>query len=89
MPAALDRLMRRLDPDPEPTPEPLAYHNPNQQPPPDPHCICRTLDSVGQNPTCDTHGWWTRDDQVLHLADLTRELGSSLAAAQAKFGGSA
>ena len=38
MPAALDRLMRRLDPDPtpEPEPEPLAYHNPNQPPERDP-----------------------------------------------------
>jgi hypothetical protein len=87
MPAALDRLIRRLDPDP--APEPPGYTNPNQPPPVDPDCICRNLDGIGQNPTCLVHPWWRHDDDALDLADLTRELGSALAAAQQKFGGSA
>lgn len=104
MPAALDRLIRRLDPDPTPEPgvpayitrdinadypiadQDVSYHNPNQQPPPDPDCICRNLDGVGQNPTCLIHPWWRHDDDALDLADLTRELGSALEAAQRMFG---
>jgi hypothetical protein len=102
MPAALDRLLRRLDPDPTPTvgPEgtlghhpttviendPPGYTNPNQPPPTNPDCICRNLDGIGQNPTCTVHPWWRHDDDALDLADLTRELGSALAAARQKFG---
>ena len=81
MPAALDRLMRRLDPDPTPEPAPLAYHNPNQPIECDPDCTCRAFDGHGQNPVCDAHPWWRSDPAVLDLADLTRELGTAWDAA--------
>lgn len=85
MPAALERLINRRDPDPKPD---IGYTNPNQQPEPNPDCTCPALD-LGGNPTCALHGWWNRDAAVLDLADLTRELGSSWEAAKATFGGNA
>lgn len=83
--ATLDRA------NPDPATEPIGYTNPNIQPDERPDdCSCRALlDAAGQNPECPLHGWWTRDPAVLDLADLTRELGSALAAAKAKFGGGA
>jgi hypothetical protein len=80
---------RRIDPDPPPAPEPPSYHNPNHTPEPEPDCTCRNLDGRGQNPTCTVHPWWRHDPAALHLADLTRELGSAWAAARATFGGNA
>jgi len=78
---------RRIDPDPPPTtepdPVPLFPADPN------PDCICRNLDGHGQNPTCPIHPWWRHDPHALHLADLTRELGSAWAAARQAFGGGA
>lgn len=53
----------------------------------EPVCTCKAFDAIGQNPECPEHPWWSHDNDVLHLADLTRELGSALAAAQATFGG--
>jgi hypothetical protein len=54
-----------------------------------PPCNCRAFDGHGQNPECDAHPWWRTDPPVLHLADLTRELGSAWDAARKLFGGSA
>lgn len=70
-----DVLLRALgrdttEPDVRPTPTP------------DPTCTCRAFDGHGQNPECPKHPWWRQDEAVLHLADLTRELGSAWAAAQ-------
>jgi hypothetical protein len=73
---------RRIDPDPTPAPEPLSYHNPNHTPDPEPACTCKAFDAIGQNPECAEHPWWRSDPAVLDLADLTRELGSALKAAQ-------
>lgn len=49
-------------------------------------CI-RPVFGDGPNPTCQPHGWWNRDTAALTLADLTRELKSSWAAARQTFGG--
>jgi hypothetical protein len=88
-PTALARILDRGAPDlpgPVDSPHSRAFFENSANPP---ACICRTLDSVGQNPSCDIHGWWTHDNAVLDLADLTRELGSAWDAAVKKFGGSA
>jgi hypothetical protein len=81
---------RHVDPDLPPRPEPDA--SPHQRAffengAARPACTCRVFDAIGQNPECAKHPWWGRDPAVLDLADLTRELGSALKAAQAKFGG--
>ena len=80
---------RHIEPDPTPAPEPPGYHNPNQPIERDPGCTCKAFDGYRQNPLCDAHPWWRHDPHALHLADLTRELGSALKAAQAAFGGNA
>jgi hypothetical protein len=90
----------RIEPDPAPTlqdlNEALATHGvhlehaPTPQPQPEADetpCTCKAFDAIGQNPECPEHPWWAHDNDVLHLADLTRELGSALAAARATFGG--
>jgi hypothetical protein len=90
----------RIEPDPAPTLQDLNQalnaHGVHLEYPPTPQpeadetsCTCKAFDAIGQNPECPEHPWWSHDDDVLHLADLTRELGSALAAAQAKFGGNA
>lgn len=69
---------RRIEPDPVPRAEPdLVNLYPTA---PNNDCICR---GDRQNPTCDEHPWWRHDPHALDLADLTRELGSALAAARA------
>lgn len=91
MPAALDRLIHRLDPDPPPdaTVEIEVTLPPAFEPDTEPACTCRAFDAIGQNPECDAHPWWARDTPVLDLADLTRELGSAWEAARMQFGGGA
>jgi hypothetical protein len=82
MPAALRRRLEHVNPD-------LVPPIPEAAPADGPPCNCRAFDGLGQNPECDAHPWWRTDPPVLHLADLTRELGSALEAARQLFGGSA
>lgn len=86
---ALPTHPRHINPDPQPdlTIQIDVTVPPGLEPDTEPACTCRAFDAIGQNPECPEHPWWAHDNDVLHLADLTRELGSALAAARATFGG--
>jgi hypothetical protein len=94
MPAALRRRLEHVNPDlrppiPEAAPDDSQHQRKFFENATEPDCTCRAFDGHGQNPECDAHPWWRTDPPVLHLADLTRELGSALEAARHLFGGSA